>query len=66
MTSPTRSGGTYTQSWATNGAMLRSNDRGNTWQRVDMTIKMGGNEMGRSNGERLAVERHADLAVADQ
>jgi len=48
--------GTYTQSWAGNGAILRSNDQGNTWQVTEMTIKMGGNEMGRSNGERLAVD----------
>jgi hypothetical protein len=48
--------GTYTQSWATNGAMLRSSDRGNTWQRTNMPIKMGGNENGRANGERLAVD----------
>jgi photosystem II stability/assembly factor-like uncharacterized protein len=48
--------GEYTQSWAGNGAMLRSSDRGNTWQRTDMPIKMGGNENGRSMGERLAVD----------
>jgi len=48
--------GMYSQSWAGNGAMLRSSDRGNTWQKTDMPIKMGGNEDGRSNGERLAVD----------
>jgi photosystem II stability/assembly factor-like uncharacterized protein len=48
--------GMYTQSWAGYGAILRSSDRGNTWQRSDMPIKMGGNEDGRSNGERLAVD----------
>jgi photosystem II stability/assembly factor-like uncharacterized protein len=48
--------GTYTQSWAGNGAMLRSNDQGNTWERTDMSIKMGGNENGRGNGERLVVD----------
>jgi hypothetical protein len=48
--------GTYTQSWAGNGAILRSSDQGNTWQRTDMPIKMGGNEDGRSMGERLAVD----------
>jgi photosystem II stability/assembly factor-like uncharacterized protein len=48
--------GTYTGSWAGNGAILRSSDRGNTWQKTDMPIKMGGNEDGRSNGERLAVD----------
>ena len=48
--------GTYTQSWAGNGAILRSSDQGRTWQRTDMPFKMGGNEEGRSIGERLAVD----------
>jgi photosystem II stability/assembly factor-like uncharacterized protein len=51
--------GTYTQSWSGNGAMLRSTDKGQTWQRTDMPIKMGGNENGRSNGERLAIDPRA-------
>jgi photosystem II stability/assembly factor-like uncharacterized protein len=48
--------GTYTASWAGHGAMLRSKDRGNTWQVTPLQIKMGSNEYGRSNGERLAVD----------
>ena len=48
--------GTYTGSWVGNGAILRSNDKGNTWNTVDMPIKMGGNENGRSMGERLAID----------
>jgi photosystem II stability/assembly factor-like uncharacterized protein len=48
--------GAYTQSWAGNGAILRSADQGRTWKRTDMPIKMGGNENGRSIGERLAVD----------
>ena len=48
--------GTYTQSWAGRGAILRSTDRGRTWLRTDMPFKMGGNEDGRSIGERLAVD----------
>jgi hypothetical protein len=48
--------GTYTQSWAPNGAMLLSADRGNTFQTVRMPIKMGGNNNGRNAGERLAVD----------
>jgi len=48
--------GTYTGSWVGNGALLRSNDRGNTWKVIDMPMKMGGNENGRSNGERLAID----------
>jgi photosystem II stability/assembly factor-like uncharacterized protein len=50
--------GTYTGSWVGNGAILRSNDRGNTWQVIDMPVKMGGNENGRSMGERLAIDPH--------
>ncbi len=50
--------GMYVQAWAGYGAILRSSDRGNTWQSTEMPIKMGGNEPGRSNGERLAVDPH--------
>jgi hypothetical protein len=48
--------GTYTADWAGNGAILRSKDRGATWELTDMPFKMGANENGRSNGERLAVD----------
>lgn len=48
--------GLYTKDWAGPGAMLRSTDRGRTWKRTDMSIQMGGNEWGRSCGERLAVD----------
>jgi xyloglucan-specific exo-beta-1,4-glucanase len=49
--------GTYTNDWAsTNGAVLRSRDRGRTFDRVDLPFKLGGNMPGRSMGERLAVD----------
>ncbi|HVV50230.1 MAG TPA: carbohydrate-binding protein [Polyangia bacterium] len=48
--------GEYTGSWVGNGAILKSTDRGNTWQTIDMPMKMGGNENGRSMGERLAID----------
>jgi len=48
--------GTYTQSFAGNGAILRSSDQGRTFQRADLPFKLGGNEDGRSMGERLAVD----------
>jgi xyloglucan-specific exo-beta-1,4-glucanase len=51
--------GTYTQSWAGNGAILRSSDRGQTWEVVELPIKFGGNETGRGNGERLVVDPNA-------
>lgn len=48
--------GQYLASWAHNAAILRSNDRGNTWARSDLTIKLGGNSDGRGTGERLQVD----------
>ncbi|KUM67752.1 sialidase family protein [Streptomyces curacoi] len=48
--------GTYSQSWATNGAVLRSDDRGATWTRTDLSVKLGANEDGRGTGERLLVD----------
>ena len=48
--------GTYTNSWAGNGAILRSTDQGRTFQRTDLPFKLGGNMDGRSIGERLAVD----------
>jgi photosystem II stability/assembly factor-like uncharacterized protein len=45
--------GTYSRG---NAAILRSDDQGNTFQRTDVPFKMGGNESGRFNGERLAVD----------
>jgi len=49
--------GTYTNDWApTNGAILRSGDRGQTFERIDLPFKVGGNMPGRSMGERLAVD----------
>ncbi|MEO5775101.1 MAG: hypothetical protein ABIQ32_13430 [Sphingomicrobium sp.] len=37
-------------------AILRSTDRGTTWQITPVPFKMGGNEDGRGLGERLAVD----------
>jgi photosystem II stability/assembly factor-like uncharacterized protein len=48
--------GTYTQSWVGNGAVLRSDDRGATWRRTDLGVKLGANEDGRGCGERLLVD----------
>ena len=49
--------GAYTQWWwPDNAGILRSTDRGATWQRTDLPFKMGGNEDGRGNGERLMVD----------
>jgi len=48
--------GTYTNRATPNGAILRSNDRGRTFERTDVPFKFGGNEDGRGNGERLVVD----------
>ncbi|WP_329334096.1 1,4-beta-glucanase [Streptomyces sp. NBC_00663] len=48
--------GTYAQSWASNGAVLRSDDRGATWARTDLAVRLGANEDGRGCGERLLVD----------
>ncbi len=48
--------GTYTNNWAGNGAILRSTDQGKSWQITQLPFKLGGNENGRSMGERLAVD----------
>ena len=48
--------GTYTNRATPNGAILRSDDRGRTFERTDVPFKFGGNEDGRGNGERLVVD----------
>jgi photosystem II stability/assembly factor-like uncharacterized protein len=48
--------GTYTNSGTPNGAILRSKDRGQTFERTDVPFKFGGNEDGRGNGERMSVD----------
>lgn len=48
--------GEYTAWWARNAAILRSTDRGATWSRTELSFKLGGNEDGRSAGERLQVD----------
>ncbi|MFE3038023.1 cellulose binding domain-containing protein [Streptomyces canus] len=49
--------GTYTNSWdPKNGAVMRSSNRGASWQKTDLPFKLGGNMPGRGMGERLAVD----------
>ncbi|WP_327400140.1 cellulose binding domain-containing protein [Streptomyces sp. NBC_01288] len=56
--------GTYTNSWdPTNGAVLRSRDRGGSWQETDLPFKLGGNMPGRGMGERLAVDPNKDSVL---
>jgi len=56
--------GTYTNNFTTqNGAILRSTDQGNTFQRTDLPFKNGGNMPGRSMGERLAIDPNNDAVI---
>ncbi|MEV0794564.1 RICIN domain-containing protein [Kribbella sp. NPDC050459] len=48
--------GTYTNDWAGNGAILRSTDRGRSFQRTNLPFKLGSNEPGRGAGERLVID----------
>jgi photosystem II stability/assembly factor-like uncharacterized protein len=48
--------GLYTASWSGNGAFYASEDKGNTWKQTNLNLKLGGNEDGRSTGERLQVD----------
>jgi len=48
--------GTYTNAIAPDGAILRSSDRGRTFERTNVPFKLGGNEDGRGNGERMTVD----------
>ncbi|MCP1469267.1 photosystem II stability/assembly factor-like uncharacterized protein [Sphingobium sp. OAS761] len=50
--------GLYLNQWSRKGAILRSNDRGGTWQITELPIHVGGNADGRGSGERLAVDPH--------
>ncbi|MEU4218551.1 cellulose binding domain-containing protein [Actinoplanes sp. NPDC026623] len=56
--------GMYTNGWdPSNGAILRSTDRGATWQSTQLPFKNGGNMPGRGTGERLAVDPHDNSHV---
>ncbi|NMN04924.1 beta-xylosidase/photosystem II stability/assembly factor-like uncharacterized protein [Novosphingobium sp. SG919] len=54
--------GLYLSQWSRKGAILRSDDRGRTWQKTELPIGVGGNSDGRGSGERLAVDpRQGDV-----
>ncbi|MFJ8578437.1 cellulose binding domain-containing protein [Micromonospora sp. NPDC093277] len=56
--------GMYTNSWdPNNGAILRSTDKGATWQATALPFKNGGNMPGRGMGERLAVDPNKNSVV---
>ncbi|MDR0473380.1 MAG: hypothetical protein LBH43_06890, partial [Treponema sp.] len=56
--------GTYTNSWdGTPSQMLVSEDYGDTFTRVNMPFKMGGNMPGRGAGERLCIDPNNNKIV---
>jgi photosystem II stability/assembly factor-like uncharacterized protein len=56
--------GTYTNAWTSqNGAILRSTDRGQTFQRTDLPFKSGGNMPGRNMGERLVIDPNRNATL---
>ncbi|MFI6794021.1 cellulose binding domain-containing protein [Streptosporangium canum] len=56
--------GMYTNDWdPDNGAILRSADKGRTWQATALPFKLGGNMPGRGMGERLAVDPNDNAVV---
>jgi photosystem II stability/assembly factor-like uncharacterized protein len=50
--------GMYVQDFAPLASILRSDDRGATWEVLPAPFKTGSNEPGRGIGERLAVDPH--------
>ena len=50
--------GAYFSEWARAAAVLRSADRGLTWEIANLPFKLGGNQDGRGMGERLQVDPH--------
>jgi hypothetical protein len=56
--------GTYTNDWdPINGAVLYSDDYGDTWGAAELPFKQGGNMPGRGMGERLAVDPQDNAVV---
>src|SRR5258708_10642912 len=52
--------GLYTNPWDLNAIVLTSYDRGKTWGRTPpLPFRLGGNEDGRSTGERMQVDPNA-------
>lgn len=48
--------GQYLPTWGRNAALLRSTNRGASWSRTELPIRLGGNADGRGTGERLQVD----------
>ncbi len=55
--------GEYIASWAPNGAMLVSNNQGETFTTVPLNFQSGSNEPGRGTGDRIAVDPNLPSTV---
>ncbi|ADL53137.1 WD40/YVTN/BNR-like repeat-containing protein [Clostridium cellulovorans] len=56
--------GTYNNDWTKmNGYILRSQDKGNTFDRVELPFKFGGNMPGRGMGERLVIDPNDNKVI---
>src|SRR5262245_36215456 len=56
--------GMYPNGWdPNNGAILRSTNKGDSWQVTPLPFKLGGNMPGRGMGERLAVDPNRNSIV---
>lgn len=55
--------GLYLSEWARKGAILRSSDRGKTWEKAELPIRIGGNSDGRGSGDRLIVDPHNSSVI---
>ncbi|WOF41982.1 hypothetical protein KNJ79_12150 [Sphingopyxis indica] len=55
--------GLYLNPWSRKGAILRSDDRGRSWQVTELPIHVGGNADGRGSGERLMVDPHNPMIL---
>ena len=55
--------GEYSQTWAGDGQLLRSDNQGRTWQITDLPIQLASNQDGRDMGERLAVDPRDDRVL---
>jgi hypothetical protein len=55
--------GEYTNNWDGHGAMLISNDQGNTFTVIPLPFKNGSNELGRETGDRIAVDANMPSVI---
>ena len=51
------------ENWDGNGAMLISDDQGQTFKTVPLSFKVGANDLGRGTGERIAVDPNLPSTV---